>query len=271
MQARLPSMKNDAFFLGLLLLLLPACTSPGSQPASATPASPAYPPLLQQALQAHGGLERWQSFETLRFSWESGDKGPVRSSVVDLKTRRERIRSEEYEMGFDGQNYWYLLPEGSQAKPNPRFAINLEFYFFGMPFVAADPGIKYEYLGQKVAHGTPYEALKITFDDGTGVAPKDQYILHFDPKTHRLALLLYSVTYFDSSRATTYNARVYDDWQQINGLWVPRQATSYRWNAQTDSLGAQRATHIYKQVSFDSQPPADSLFAMPDGAVLATQ
>ncbi len=82
------------------------------------------------------------------------------------------------------------------------------FYFFGMPFVFADPGVKQEALGQKDFQGQKYDVIKITFAAGTGDAPDDYYIAYVDPASGQLKLSVYVVTYAsDPERQTGRAAR----------------------------------------------------------------
>ncbi len=55
------------------------------------------------------------------------------------------------------------------------------FYFFGMPFVFADPGAVHESLGRKSFQGQEYDAVRVTFQKGTGDTPDDFYLLYLDP------------------------------------------------------------------------------------------
>ena len=61
----------------------------------------------------------------------------------------------------------------------------MDFYFFGMAFVFADPGTNHESLGSVDINGEPFDAVKISFDAGTGASSDDYYIAHFDPQTHQ--------------------------------------------------------------------------------------
>lgn len=224
--------------------------------------------LLGPILDAHGGLDTWRQFGTLEWGWNSdGVEAPVTStSTVHLYQRHEHLSTPDYEMGFDGQQYWIKTDNPEAADRDPRFFINLQFYFFAMPFVLADPGVNHERLGSKTIGGKTYEVIKATFDPGTGVAPEDQYILHIDPATQRLDILLYSVTYFDKDRATSYNALKYT-WQQVQGLWVPQHITGFVWEADTYTLGEKRYDRFFPVVTFKKPVPDPAVFAMPAGAV----
>jgi len=61
------------------------------------------------------------------------------------------------------------------------------FYFFGMPFVFADPGAIQESLGKKMFQGQEFDAVKITFKKGTGDSSEDFYTAYVDPKSGQLS------------------------------------------------------------------------------------
>ncbi len=178
------------------------------------------------------------------------------------------MEAANYQMGFDGDNYWFAADSIPDDHPDPKFYINLQFYFFAMPFVAADPGTNYEEMGQRIVDSTTYDVLKLTYEDGTGQAPEDQYLLYFDTESHQLKLLLYSVTYFNAENAENYNALWYDEWQTVDGLVVPLRAMSYNWNTENQALGNLRSTKIFFSVDFDKIAPLDAAFAPPENALI---
>ena len=231
------------------------------------------PTSLERAWEAHGGLDPWHSYQTLEYDLEvirgEEEEGAMQHSVVDLKSRHERITYSEYEIGYDGTAFWYAADSILEEHPDPRFYINLQFYFFALPFVLADPGIAYEELGKRSFDGKDYDVVKIGYKEGIGEAPEDQYLLYLDPETHRLHLLLYSVTYFNSENATKYNAAIYEDWQEVDGLWVPKKMTSHQWDAENQQIGEVRYIKTFSNVTFSSEAPAEQLFHAPEGAELS--
>jgi len=259
----------------LFFALLAACADTADTTTEETVEEPPrsmeeLPTTLQQALEAHGGLEIWDAYESLEFTLQTfrgGDTSQV-SSLVDLTDRREHITAENYEMGYDGENYWYHSDSITEDHPDPKFYINLQFYFFGMPFVAADPGTIYEEMGQRMVNGTAYDVLKVTYEDTIGVSPEDQYLLYFDTETHQLQLLLYSVTYFNEENAENYNALWYDEWQTVDDLQMPLRMISYAWDAENQALGDPRGTKVFFPVDFDKIAPLDASFEAPEEAVI---
>lgn len=99
-----------------------------------------------------------------------------------------------------------------------RFYISTPFYFFGIPFVFADPGVHAESLGEKVLNGRAYDVVKFTYDENVGDTPEDNYVADFDSTTHRLHVVHYIVTYpaFRGGKSISElerHALVYDEWQ----------------------------------------------------------
>ncbi len=223
---------------------------------------------LDLGIAAHGGLSKWQSYASLEYDVES--YGSVQHHMIDLTSRRTLLETEAFRIGFDGTNVW-VTPGLDAVRVRPSFLNGLDFYFFGMPFVLADPGVIRESLGRVTVGHEEFEAVRISFQEGIGGSPDDSYIAHFDPTTHRLRFLLYTVTFFSGEPSENLNARVYDEWQQLGGLTVPAKATSYAWDAEKETFGTARGEAVYSNVQFSADAPADSMFAMPEGAELDVQ
>lgn len=223
---------------------------------------------LDKTFEAHGGLDTWKSYQGLSFDIEYPGKNGARTEhfQIDLNTRHERIQGSDYELGYDGENYWQWNKGEEKKNRNPKFMVNLQFYFFAFPFVMADPGVNLEALGKRTVGGKSYDVVKATFNSGVGVAPKDQYLLHLNPETHQLELLLYSVTYFNAENAENYNAVSYSDWQEVDGLMVPQQMSSYKWDKDNMKLGEKRSAKKIINVKFDSSKPDQAIFSMPAAA-----
>ncbi len=155
----------------------------------------------------------------------------------------------------------------------PRFYMRTPFYFFGMPFVFADPGSKQESLGKKMFRGKEYEALKITFAKGTGDTPDDYYVAYVDPTSDQLTLAVYVVTYPQMRKDKPIDqlerhAIVFDEWQRVDGLLVPKKAQFYKWTG-TDLEGDVLGALEYSDVHFLQEPPDAGKFRKPADAVVA--
>jgi len=113
-----------------------------------------------------------------------------------------------------------------------------------------------------------YDAVKISFDTGVGESPGDFYIAHFDTETHRLRFLLYTVTYFSGESNENYYGRMYDEWQEVGGLLLAAKTQSYSWDPEKRQLNEAGGVTTYSNIEFETQPPDDSMFAPPRGAVI---
>lgn len=268
------SMKMNMKALQLLpIVLLMACsTAPTQEQAEqATPeevVEVSNTP-IGQSVEAHGGIAVWKSYKTLAFdlNYERNGETTVENYLLNLQTRHEHITGNNYEMGYDGTDYWQLLKEEGMKEKNPTFMINLQFYFFAMPFVLADPGVIEEKMPAREIDGKAYDVVKITFESGTGVASDDQYIVYLDPETKRMEAMLYSVTYFNKENAEKYNALRYTEWQEVGELVVPKSLTRYTWDAESETFGEAAGTKTFTKVRFSKGTPDPVMFAKPEGAL----
>ncbi|MTI39455.1 DUF6503 family protein [Fulvivirga lutimaris] len=220
-----------------------------------------YPELLQKALDAHGGLEKWNSYNSLQYQLSStlGEE-KTETQLIDLKSRKVLIKGDSFKLGMDGEQVWVSPNKEAFGTMSARFYHNLIFYFFSIPYVLADPGIQYKDLGTVTLDSTSYRALKVSYNEGVGDADDDFYIAHFNPETFRMEMLLYTVTYFSGEKHENYNALKYD-WQQVNGLWLPSGFTGYKY---TDGvIGDVRYQSEFTNVILSEEKPDQSLFDMP--------
>ncbi len=224
------------------------------------------PKALAAGIEAHGGMEQWQKMQTWAYTIERNEQ-PERQ-FIDLKTRKVLLKQDAYTIGFDGKEVWITPNKEAFGKGSPRFYHNLYWYFHAFPFVMTDPGINYEVLPQKEMDGKLYDAVKISYNAGVGDAPDDYYIAHFDAETHQMYLLLYTVTYFQGEPGDKYNALIFDDWKEVNGLLVPNSMKGYKYA--DGELGEQRYTRVFTDIELSTTPADQAQFAMPAGAVIDT-
>ena len=236
-------------------------THPEAAGADTTQTS-ALPQLLGQALEAHGGLERWQHQQQLDFDLYRQNQR-VDHQRIALKSRKVLLSSDTYKIGYDGADHW-ISPDTAAFEGDVRFYHNLQFYFMALPFLFADPGVRYEVLEPRNFQGKQYDVLRITFAPGVGDASDDEYVAYLDRDSHQLTLLLYTVTYFSGQPGQEYNARWYQEWQEVNQLLLPQKVVSYRWTH--DALGEERGTTEYRNVALSEIPPDESQFLMPTRA-----
>ena len=252
----------------ITVLLLASCASPNNDIAtapseSATSSEEALPPVLAQALEAHGGLAQWRAQQ--RLEYDVHRKGMLLDhQLIALRPRKVLLTGDDYTIGYDGTQHW-VSPDTAAFPGDVRFYHNLQFYFMALPFLFADPGIRYEPLAPRTIRDITYEGVRVSFEPGVGDASDDEYRAYFDPDTHHLTWLLYTVTYFSGEPSEKYSARWYQAWHEVNGLLLPERVISYRW--EDDALGEARDTTVYRNVEISNIPPDESIFLMPNQAV----
>ncbi len=230
------------------------------QKESKTPTTP-----FEKSLSHHGGLDTWNSYGTLTFERisESGNS----THIIDLKNRNEKIINPTSTLTFASEGFWTdATDEKTRANlKGTRFYKNLWFYFFGLPFVTADPGANQQDLPEATLDGKTYNRVKITFGENIGDAPDDQYILWLDQQTGQLELINYSVTYGRGASASEkYNAIVFNEWQEVNGLKVPKKFKGHVW--EDNKLGDVKYEFEFGNISFEKARPSVNTFDTPEGA-----
>jgi hypothetical protein len=230
---------------------------------------------IGETLDAHGGYEKWRAQAGVEFdlTWRSNKGDRHDHQLFDLGTRSGLITSEKYTVGSDHGQVWVKPALDALGGIPPRFYFGTPFYFFGMPFVFADPGSRQDSLGKKSFRGKDYDALKITFAKGTGDTPEDHYIAYIDPESKQLKLAIYIVTYPAMRQGKPLDqlephAIVFDEWQSVAGLLVPKKAQFYKWTG-SDLEGSVLGALEYSNVHFLKEPPDEAKFKKPADAVVA--
>ncbi|HEV2094959.1 MAG TPA: DUF6503 family protein [Chthoniobacterales bacterium] len=230
---------------------------------------------LDRCLDAHGGVAKWKSYGAVEFdlTWTSAKGTKKDHQLFDLRSRAGLITSDKYTLGNSNGEVWIKPGLDALGGTPPRFYMWTPFYFFGMPFVFADPGATAESLGKKSFQGQEYDSFKISFKKGTGDTPDDFYVIYVDPGSGRLKLASYVVT-FPAMRKDKpieqleQHAIVFQEWQSVDKLQVPKKAPFYKW---TDGNleGEPLATLEFSNVRFTEKSPHQSKFAKPTDAVVA--
>lgn len=222
--------------------------------------------LLERCINAHGGMDRWNEFDALEYRLINNGT-PIYQLTI-LKDRRAYLKSEDFEVGFDGELAW-AFPDASQIPgKSPAFYYNLDFYFIGIPFVLKDPGVHVSYDGKVKIDNVDYESLKVTFGSGIGISSQDIYYLYIEPESHILRILVYSVSYFDATKAETFNsAKVYSGMSEVQGLLMPTKMENFAWEA--GELGeTKNHLRIFEDLKFLKEIPDQERFLAPEGAVV---
>jgi hypothetical protein len=220
---------------------------------------------LDQTFEAHGGLDQWRKQRQMSYTLNgfplSAHVAKPNRSTVDLNNRFNRIEGEGFVVAFDGNQAW-CTPGPEAVGLKPRFFALGSFYFIGMPFVFADPGVNLREQATATFRGKAYRVVQVSYPSGTGYSSKDDYTLFIDPETDRLGLIHHSVTETGVKRVTW----VFDEWQNVEGLHVPARMTLYMgWNP--DDPGEGKSFTI-EDVRFSRKAPNPDLYAPPTDAVI---
>lgn len=124
------------------------------------------------------------------------------------------------EQGYDGKDFWLkhegqLLTDTTLLK---RVAFNrpTNFYWFAMMQKLLDPGLHYEYLGEKTVNNKGYEIVKVTFDSTDG-KPKDIYQVYINKETSLIDFFLFTVVDFDIMEPFIMTM----EYEAIEGILIP--------------------------------------------------
>ena len=265
-------MNRLTLFSFLLASLLFSCqTAPRQSEAAESTATttsvshPEYPDNLQKVLAAHGGIDNWD--KQLALNYQIPKESGTEFHHIDLKSRRDRIEGKDFVMGYDGTNVW--LKADSSYKGNAIFYHNLMFYFYAMPFVLADKGIVYTETEPLDFEGQSYPGIRIGFNDGVGVASKDEYILYYHPETYEMAWLRYTATYFSQEKSDKFNVIRYDDWGVFNGVKLPQ---SISWFQKEDGEPTEpRNTVHFTDISVSEEGFSPDYFDAIEGAEIQAE
>ena len=228
--------------------------------------------LVWQAMEAHGGLEKWftSGALTFRFRYMPIDGKTVRDSVQvidpwDARAVHALPDDATKAFGWDGERAWATAPN-EELGVNPRFWALTPFYFVGVPFVFGDDGVNLALEGQTEFEGRTYDLVRVTFDAGTGDAPDDFYVLYVDAETKRVGGVRYVVSYpgfFPQGGNSPEKFMAYDGAQTAGDIVFPRSFRTFKW---VDGAPGEHVTNsTMTEVGFDPTARIDG-FAMPEGA-----
>ncbi|MCW2117997.1 outer membrane lipoprotein-sorting protein [Flavobacterium sp. 7A] len=136
------------------------------------------------------------------------------------------------EQGYDGSEYWIkhngvVLTDPAIVK-RAIFSRATNFYWFAMMQKVLDPGINYEYLGDKAINGNDYSVVKITFDSKDN-KPKDIYQLYINRSTNLVDQFLFTVVDFGKTDPLLMKL----EYEEVDGILIPtkRKYKGSNWEA----------------------------------------
>lgn len=256
---------KSIYYLSVLVVFLFACKPQSDQIENSSDALITYPEAMQKIFETHGGLATWKSMSAMSYEIEKKDQNE--KQFVDLKDRRERIEASNVTMGYDGSNFW--MEADTSYKGNPIFYKNLMFYFYAMPFVLADEGIHYTKTDPLMFEGNSYPGYRISYGDGIGVSPEDEYFIHYNPETYQMEWLGYTVTYYSKEKSSSIKWIKYDDWTTIEGLLLPQ---SLAWHKNENNLPVELRNRVdFSNVILSKEAFQDSKFTKTAAAELVVE
>ncbi len=138
--------------------------------------------------------------------------------------------------GYDGEETWQTVDgvptTDAAGLKRADFLRKTNFYWFAMAFKLLDPGLHYEYEGQREVGGTTYEIVKITFGEGIGDV-SDTYVLYINPKTWRIDQFLFTVLDFGKTEPQLMKV----EYDRVDGVLLPtaRHYTTSDWAGSVES------------------------------------
>lgn len=221
-----------------------------------------YPESITKVFDAHGTLEAWKQMRTLEFSIEKTEGYEI--TTTDLKERYSLVEMPKHTIGFDGESVWIKGKDKTPYEGNPKFYYNLMFYFYAMPFVLADDGITYTEAEPLTFEGKTYPGIKISYEAGVGESPDDEYVLYYDKDTYKMVWLAYTVTYFSNEKSKEWHYIKYNEWQDVEGLMMPKTLTWYHVENNLPTTKKNEATFTNVMLTTDKMNL--KMYMMPEGA-----
>ncbi|MFC4094541.1 hypothetical protein [Euzebyella saccharophila] len=236
---------------------------------SSTPAGK----VVWQAMEAHGGLKKWFSNGALsmRFNYQPLDDKPVRDSYQTIDTWRNRAKHTSVEdstarFGWTGEKAWIKAKDSTAFAYDTKFWALTPLYLMGHPFVLDGEGVNLELLSQAQYQGKTNDVVKVTFEAGTGDAPDDYYILHFDAESHLITAVRYIVSYPEYFKDGGHNPEKFMEVEKlvnVEGILLP---SGFKTHWTKDGLPGEYITKIdISEMHFDATLSKD-YFEMPEDA-----
>lgn len=158
--------------------------------------------VVWNAMEAHGGLEKWYANGALsfRFNYQPLDGSTQRDSYQTIDSWSNRAKHTSMTdstatYGWTGDTAWVKAKDSTAFAYDTKFWALTPYYFLAQPFVLDGQGVNLELLPQTNYKDKMQDVVKVTFDAGTGDAPDDYYVLYFTKDTHRLTVIRYIVSY----------------------------------------------------------------------------
>lgn len=192
-------MPKTPIVLALLALALALLAAPSAAAGDAAPPKVERLPIVDRAIEHHGG-DLYRASETeLDLCSLSGcfhlvvrvDGGLYDYDVRgELRSGERRVRATNDTVErWDGGEPVALDAEGERRARN---FVDARVYFPFLPYRLNDPSVYKQDLGLERWGDRELRKVKVTFEPGSSNAADDQYLFWFDPETARLEQFAYS-------------------------------------------------------------------------------
>ena len=229
--------------------------------------------LVLAAIEAHGGLAHYfaQGDLQFRFRYAPVEGRAATDTVQRIDTWSARAThhltdTPEVRFGWTGELAW-VLPPGTELPVNARFWALTPYYFVGVPFVFADPGITLALASEETFEDRVYDRVRVTYGQGVGDAPDDYYIVLIDRETRRVGGVRYIVTYpgfFPDGGHSPEKLMVYDGAQVVDGITFPETFRTFT----LDEAGAPSTLVTHSTMADVAFVPHDpGAYAVPEQAL----
>lgn len=230
--------------------------------------------IVWNAMEAHGGLDRWYANGPLsfRFNYQPLDGKTARDSYQTVDTWSNRAvhtsaTDSTAHFGWTGEQAWVKAKDSTSFEYDTKFWALTPLYFYGQPFVLNGEGVNLELLPEVTYKQQKQDVVKVTFDAGTGDAPDDYYILYFSKESHKLVAIRYIVSYpeyfKDGGHAPEKFIEVMGE-NTVNGILFPTSYKTY-WLTKDKKPGEYITQIDVSNVSFENDLPKD-FFDVPKDA-----
>jgi len=162
-------------------------------------------------------------------------------------------RSDGVSLIYDGEKV--VQTPDTTDYPGARFDIFTWQYFALAPFKFDDPGTNWKQMDTVMMDGRSYDRARLTFENGTGDAPDDWYVVYQDEKSDRLHGMAYIVTFGKSKEKAEQepHAITYHNYQSVDGIPFPTQWKFWLWS-EKDGFGQQIGSAELANISFVDDP-----------------
>ncbi len=230
--------------------------------------------LVLQSINAHGGLTNWFDKSALSFRFDylpMNGKTPRKTiQQIDLWSNRavhQDTKDNNDRFGFDGKKTWIKRNDTSKFDFDVKFWALTPYYFVGQPFIFDGKGVNLKKIEDQTLFSEPYDAVKITYDAGTGDAPDDYYINYYEKETHLLKAIKYIVSYpsyFKNGGHSPEKLMVITKYKTVENIVLAAEYETYS----TDSNGFanEKITEVFVSDIKFMPKIKDNYFEMPNGA-----